>query len=110
MVYLVKADAVCWDAGSLMPSSAACTEVLPTKRAAMSHFRGVLARVKGHAEREVETILAEPEHFVFDSGYSYYAIVIQLPQSTKRLIGWPGPTRMVMGQRDFTSLPSQVRT
>jgi hypothetical protein len=91
MAYLVHWDSSAWDVGSLFSSTAIMNKVVSTRQEALSMFRRVLKRARRPVEREVNTILSDPKRFVFDSGYSYWAIVIELPRgmrSAKAALSW----------------------
>ncbi len=83
MPYLVSWDATCWEAGSLVPSEREQTTLISTKEAAVARFRRVLKSAERIAMHDVAIILANPNQFEFNSGYSYFAIVIEVPRTVQ---------------------------
>jgi hypothetical protein len=87
VAYLIYWDALSWDAGSLGSGQ----EVVPSRREALLKFRHGIKQADASVTHEVDVILNDPEYFVFDSGYSFYGIVIELPsemQSVDAALAW----------------------
>ncbi len=83
MAYLIYWNALCWEAGSIVPTEIRREEIVPTQREAIRRVNRAAVTARNHAERDIKIILSEPERFEFNSGYSYVALAIAVPRGTK---------------------------
>ncbi len=93
MSYLVHWDAMCWEAGSIVPDSEPKFFVVPAIGDARRLVRTMSETARQHVQHEVDIVLGNPTLFQFNTGYSYYAQAIQLPRkisSTEEALEWIG--------------------
>lgn len=82
MAYLIACDASCCEAGPILSDAEDAEEVVSRRRDARRKFNRKRKRAAGVVHEEIEIILSNPEHFILDSGYTWYALLVALPRGT----------------------------
>ena len=91
MAILCYWDALCWEAGSLVPEDSKRLEILTGQPAAASWVHDSAATAKSHITHEIDIMSADPDCYVYQSGHTYVAIAIALPdeiKSTDEALEW----------------------